>query len=83
MEKVDEKTKLASEHKRACCSSRHRFKYKTKMVGWSSRIKNSTLTNHVNTGKYVREIVEINERYVKYFGLVSLPLFPSDMEEEE
>ena len=38
---------------------------------------------HVNTGKYVREIVEINERYVKYFGLVSLPLFPSDMEEEE
>ena len=30
-----------------------------------------------------KEIVEINEFYVEYFGPVSLPLFPSDMDDNE
>ena len=30
-----------------------------------------------------KQIVKINERYVEYFGPVSLPLFPSDMDVEE
>ena len=30
-----------------------------------------------------KEIVKMTERPVEYFGSVSLPLFPSDMDEEE
>ena len=30
-----------------------------------------------------KEIVKINKRYKEYFVLVSLPLFPSDMDEED
>ena len=33
-------------------------------------------------GNISKEIVKINKRYKEYFVLVSLPLFPSDMDEE-
>lgn len=30
-----------------------------------------------------KKIVKIDERYVEYFGLVSFPLLPGDMDDEE
>ena len=54
--------------------------FKTVMEFWN---KDSNADNPRQYDEVRKEIVKINERYVKYFGPVSLPLFPSDMDDEE
>ena len=90
---------MPSEYNRARCSSRHRFKYQIKwsdnldedllkalsnfktVIEFSNKDFNTDKPRQYK--KVRKEIVKINECCMEYFGPVSLPLFPSDMDEEE